>query len=137
MPVNSSAWLKTYTLQVLLRKRLEHLHCSSQPRNLKCRRWVHQVQKKENPDLEAGLFPPAPRDISKYKYWGPRLLELKEEFDESEPTTLKQWILDTRRPNQRYTFLIAVAALALALTFGLIQSITGVIQAAVSVRKGD
>jgi Ni/Fe-hydrogenase subunit HybB-like protein len=61
----------------------------------------------------------------------------KEEFDKSEPTTLKQWVLNKRRPNRRYTFLIAVAALALALTFGLIQSVTGVIQAVVSVRKGE
>jgi Ni/Fe-hydrogenase subunit HybB-like protein len=41
---------------------------------------------------------------------------------------MRQWILDKRKPNQRYTFWIAVIALFLALVFGLIQSVTGIIQ---------
>lgn len=57
-----------------------------------------------------------------------KLIELKDEYDRTEPATWKQWIIDKRRPNQRYTFWIAVAALVLGLVFGLIQTVTGIIQ---------
>jgi Ni/Fe-hydrogenase subunit HybB-like protein len=56
-------------------------------------------------------------------------MELRDEYERTEPTTMRQWMLDKRKPNQRYTFWIAVIALFFALVFGLIQSVTGVIQA--------
>jgi Ni/Fe-hydrogenase subunit HybB-like protein len=52
-------------------------------------------------------------------------MELRDEYERTEPTTVRQWILDKRKPNQRYMFWIAVIALFLALVFGLIQSVTG------------
>ncbi|PLB49136.1 hypothetical protein P170DRAFT_509749 [Aspergillus steynii IBT 23096] len=103
--------------------------------NIDCMRWVRKAQRQDEIDLEAGLFPPTSRDISNYPYWGRQLQILRDEHDRTEPTTLKQWILDRRRPNQRYTFLIAVVALALALFFGLVQSVTGVLQVVYSARE--
>ncbi|EPS31293.1 hypothetical protein PDE_06248 [Penicillium oxalicum 114-2] len=96
--------------------------------NLKCQRWVQKCCQKVAIDLEAGQLPPTSRDIASFPFWSRQLLELREEFDRTEPTTLRQWIVDKRKPNQRYTFWIAVIALFLALLFGLIQSVTGIIQ---------
>jgi len=104
--------------------------------HLACRKWVRRMQRNENLDLEAGRIPPAPRNISQYRYWGPQLLALKEEYDSTEPTTIRQWLFDKRRPNQRYTFWIAVTALVLTLVLGLIQSVTGIVQAVATVRGG-
>lgn len=89
---------------------------------------MRKARKQEYIDIEAGTLPVASRYIAQYSYWGRRLLELREEYDRTEPTTVKQWIVGKRKPNQRYTFWIAVVALALALMFGLIQSITGILQ---------
>lgn len=105
------------------------------PSHIDCRRWVCKAQRLENLDLEAALFPPAPRDIGNYRFWGRKLRALREEYDSTEPTTIKQWIFDRRKPNQRYTFWIAVMALTLAVIFGLIQSVTGIIQAVATVRN--
>ncbi|PLN80489.1 hypothetical protein BDW42DRAFT_186068 [Aspergillus taichungensis] len=102
--------------------------------HLECRQWLQGAQGRENVGLEAGLLLRAPRDLRNYRYWGQRLRELKDEYDRTEPTTIRQWVLDKRKPNQRYTFWIAVAALALALVFGLIQSVTGIVQAVAAVR---
>ncbi|KAJ5808587.1 hypothetical protein N7474_009856 [Penicillium riverlandense] len=96
--------------------------------NLKCQRWLRKARRREDIDLEAGLLPATSRTITQYPYWGRQLLELRDEYDRTEPTTVKQWIADKRNPNQRYTFWIAVVALALALVFGFIQSVTGILQ---------
>ena len=89
---------------------------------------MRKVRRREDIDLETGKLPATSRDIAQYPYWGTHLRELLDEYDRTEPTTVKQWIVDKRNPNQRYTFWIAVVALTLALVFGLIQSITGILQ---------
>ncbi|KAF9894929.1 hypothetical protein FE257_004551 [Aspergillus nanangensis] len=96
--------------------------------NLECRKWMRKTRIKAGLDIEEGRLPIVSRDISQYPYWGRQLLELRDEYDRTEPTTLKQWFRDKRNPNQRYTFWIAAIALSLALLFGLIQSITGILQ---------
>ncbi|KAJ5930824.1 hypothetical protein N7466_006317 [Penicillium verhagenii] len=97
--------------------------------NLKCQRWIRKAHRKSVIDLEMGQLPATSRDVADFTFWGRQLLELRNEYDRTEPTTLRQWILDKRKPNQRYTFWIAVIALFLGLLFGLIQSVTGIIQA--------
>ncbi|KAL4984187.1 hypothetical protein BDW68DRAFT_167546 [Aspergillus falconensis] len=98
------------------------------PTNINCRRWIRKARKEDRIDLEANIIPGETRDLKSYHYWELRLLAIIEEYDRTEPTSLRQWAVDKRRPNQRYTFWIAVIALALALVFGLIQSVTGIIQ---------
>src|SRR5436309_733511 len=88
----------------------------------KCRKWFRSIQAKEDIDIEPGI---APRDLYQYEYWGKQLIRLKEVYDKTEPRTFKQWWFDKRKPNQRYTFWIAMAALIIALLFGLTQTITG------------
>ncbi|KAJ5116688.1 hypothetical protein N7456_001036 [Penicillium angulare] len=97
--------------------------------NLKCQSWIRKARRQDGIDLEAAYLPPTSRDLADFPYWGCHLMELRDEYERTEPTTVRQWILDKRKPNQRYTFWIAVIALFLALVFGLIQSVTGIIQA--------
>jgi hypothetical protein len=60
--------------------------------DLACLRWAHRArQKQEDIDLEIA---PASRDIAEYVYWGRQLSELKDVYDRTESTTVKQWILD-------------------------------------------
>lgn len=89
---------------------------------------MRKARRQEDIEIKAGTLPATTRDIAQYPYWGRRFLEIRDEYDHTEPTTVKQWIVDKRKPNQRYTFWIAVVALVLALVFGLIQSITGILQ---------
>ncbi|KAL5041860.1 hypothetical protein BDW71DRAFT_191101 [Aspergillus fruticulosus] len=106
------------------------------PTNINCRKWIRKARKEDKIDLEANIKPGETRDLKSYHYWELRLLAIIEEYDRTEPTSLRQWAVDKRRPNQRYTFWIAVTALALALVFGLIQSVTGIIQA-IMAEKGS
>lgn len=96
--------------------------------DFRCQRWIRKSRAEANIDLEANHLPPTSREVAAFPYWGRQLLELRDEYDRTEPTTLRQWVLDKRRPTQRYTFWIAVIALFLALLFGLIQSVTGILQ---------
>jgi hypothetical protein len=44
--------------------------------------------------------------------------------DRTQLTTVKQWIVGKRKPNQQYTSWIAMVALG----FGFVQSVTGILQ---------
>ncbi|KAK0638644.1 hypothetical protein B0T16DRAFT_336850 [Cercophora newfieldiana] len=63
-----------------------------------------------------------------FSFWRDRLVILKEAYDESRPKTLLQWWFDRRNGEQWFTFWIAVLVFAVAITFGLIQSIEGALQ---------
>ncbi|KAL4864273.1 hypothetical protein BDV12DRAFT_15109 [Aspergillus spectabilis] len=104
------------------------------PTNINCRKWIRKARKEDRIDLEANTILAETRDLQSYHYWELRLLAVIEEYDRTEPTSLRQWAVDKRRPSQRYTFWIAVIALALALIFGLTQSVTGIIQVIVAAK---
>ncbi|RJE17757.1 hypothetical protein PHISCL_09906 [Aspergillus sclerotialis] len=103
--------------------------------NIQCRKWIRKAREEDSLDLEAGTTAVVNRNLESYEFWRPRLLAVIEEYDRTEPTSLKQWAVDKRRPNQRYTFWIAATALALALVFGLIQSVTGILQVIVAMES--
>ena len=71
---------------------------------------------------------PWARCPEKYNFWGPRLLIIRDAYDNSEPKHLGQWWHDRRRKVQWYTFWVAILVLVLTIVFGLIQSVTGVMQ---------
>ncbi|KAE8415274.1 hypothetical protein BDV36DRAFT_298248 [Aspergillus pseudocaelatus] len=96
--------------------------------NIQCRKWVRKAREEDSPDLEAGTTAVVTRYLSSYEFRRPSLLAIIEEYDRTEPTILTLWAVEKRRPNQRYTLRIATTALALALVFGLIQSVTGILQ---------
>ena len=67
-------------------------------------------------------------DLSaRYKYWGERLRILYEEAETPTPVTrLNKWI--ERRKSPGYTFWITFVAFSVAIFFGIVSSILGVIQ---------
>ena len=77
----------------------------------------------------------AARQIDNFQYWRDRHVILKQGFDDSEPKTIQQWWNDDRKKVQWYTFWIAALVLALNIVFGLIQSVTGIVQAWASIRS--
>ncbi len=93
------------------------------------RRWYRRVRKKADIDVEPGISCNTPRNLDHYQYWKERLALLQQTFDRSKPDTFRQWFYDKRDSDKFYTFWFAVVAIVLTLVFGLIQSITGIIQA--------
>ena len=59
---------------------------------------------------------------------------LKQAFDDSEPDTIASWWYDDRKKVQWYTFWVAALVLLLTVVFGLIQSVSGVVQAWAAVK---
>lgn len=102
------------------------------------RKWFSKKQKEFDLDPKAGSYGPlkAPaRQIDNFHYWRDRLIILKQTFDDSEPRTVSLWWHDDRKKVQWYTFWIAALVLLLTIVFGLIQSISGIVQAWVAVRS--
>jgi hypothetical protein len=99
--------------------------------NRKTRKWYDKLEKAH--DLDPGVFRRSylkleHREIDHFKYWGARLVKLKRTFDDHEPTGPAQWWRDDRKPVQWWTFWVAVMVLVLTIAFGLIQSVTGILQ---------
>lgn len=90
-----------------------------------CRKWYNKQDQFDDLDHSVLNCGSAQRRIDTYSYWHDRLVILKEEFDESRPSTLSQWWNDRREGTQWYTLWVAIA---LTLLFGLIQSIVGAMQ---------
>jgi hypothetical protein len=103
--------------------------------NTDCRSWFEKRVKQSSIDPEILNLDAAPRDINRYVYWHDRLLILQEAFDDAEPSSLSQWWFDRRKKVQWYTFWVAIVILLLTIVFGLIQSITGIVQAWASVKS--
>ncbi|KAL4925212.1 uncharacterized protein BDV17DRAFT_300385 [Aspergillus undulatus] len=91
-----------------------------------CEKWYKKQGASDELDDHVLKCGPAQRRIDEYNYWHDRLVILKEEFDESRPSTLSQWWNDRREGTQWYTLWVAIS---LTLVFGLFQSITGAMQA--------
>lgn len=92
------------------------------------RRWDRRVRKKADLDVEAGIACNTPHNLSHYHYYRERLELLKQTYDRSQPDSVTQWLYDKRNSDKFYTFWFAVVAIVLTLFFGLVQSITGVLQ---------
>jgi hypothetical protein len=79
-------------------------------------------------DVEMGFDKPPSLNIDEYRFWHERLVTLHEAYRKAKPTSLKQWWQDRRDSSQWTTFWLAVVAILLTLLFGLIQSVSGIIQ---------
>ena len=97
-----------------------------------CKRWYQKAQKR-NPgyldpkagDLELHL---QCRRVGRYTFWRDRLSTIEYSYSQSEPVTIRQWWNDRRKRVQWYTFWVATLVLLLTIIFGLIQSVTGILQ---------
>lgn len=65
---------------------------------------------------------------SRYPYWQDKLLAIEETFEKSKPRSFLQWWHDTRDMQQWWGFWLLVTGIFLTVMFGLIQSVTGIIQ---------
>ncbi|OJJ54767.1 hypothetical protein ASPSYDRAFT_93668 [Aspergillus sydowii CBS 593.65] len=90
-----------------------------------CKKWYNKQDQFDDLDHSVLNCGSAQRRMDTYRYWHDRLVILKEEFDESRPSTLSQWWNDRREGTQWYTLWVAIV---LTLLFGLIQSIVGAMQ---------
>jgi hypothetical protein len=94
-------------------------------------KWFDKLQKKYNLDPGAAKCPHIPseqRYLNHFNHWRDRLRDLKEAFDGREPPGPKYVWRDRSKPVQWWTFWIAVLILILTMVFGLIQSITSIVQ---------
>ncbi|KAI1296112.1 hypothetical protein F5Y03DRAFT_296683 [Xylaria venustula] len=67
---------------------------------------------------------------SRYPFWQDKLLVIEENFEKSKPRSFLQWWHDTRDMQQWWGFWLVVTGIFLTVLFGLIQSVTGIIQVA-------
>ena len=103
-----------------------------------CKRWYQKAQKR-NPgrldpkagDLELHL---QCRRASRYTFWNDRLSTIQNSYGQSEPGTIYQWWKNRRKRVQWYTFWVAILVLLLTIVFGLVQSVTGILQVYVAYR---
>ncbi|KAL8826309.1 MAG: hypothetical protein Q9191_003880 [Dirinaria sp. TL-2023a] len=127
----SASGIRAVYQEELLAEMLQTLALLLPRSNTKCKRWFRRSLKKY-PKLDplAGDIEllPGSRKLDRYRYWNERLRIVIKAY-ESEPRALPQWWHDRRNKVQWYTFWVAVLVLLLTIVFGLIQSITGAIQA--------
>ena len=123
----------------LIREVFETLAMLLPSSNMRCAAWFRLKTSRLGLDPKAGAceypFNRVTWDINEFHYFRDRLVILKQVFDATEPRTLSQWWLDDRKKVQWYTFWIAALVLVLTIVFGLIQSVTGIVQAWASVRS--
>jgi hypothetical protein len=87
-----------------------------------------RISEKHLVDIELALPAERPRELAKYPFWQERLGALQLAYNDSRPKRLKEWYFDRRNRNEWATFWIAVIVFFLTVFFGVISSITGIIQ---------
>jgi hypothetical protein len=91
-------------------------------------RLTHEYDTLDSQLTKCGYLKTGKRQFENFKFWHDRLVILKQVFDESHPSTFKQWWHDRRNGVQWYTFWVAIVILFLTIFFGLVQSIEGALQ---------
>lgn len=79
-------------------------------------------------DLELAMAKNTVFQLNQYPFWHERLQQIQDLYDKKTPSGLAQWWFDRRNRVQWATFWVAFLVLLLTIIFGLIQSITGVMQ---------
>ncbi|KAL9620384.1 MAG: hypothetical protein Q9160_005084 [Pyrenula sp. 1 TL-2023] len=79
-------------------------------------------------DLEFAMVQQAPLDLKYYPYWHVRLRAIQDAYDGATPRNLRQWWYNRRDRVTWATFWLAFLVFALTVLFGVIQSVTGVMQ---------
>ncbi|KAF5971214.1 hypothetical protein FBULB1_9354 [Fusarium bulbicola] len=95
---------------------------------LRAQRKSKQVENIDPSLGSCGVLRAHARRFEKFSFWHDRLVILKQAFDEAQPKTLSQWWLDRRNRVQWYTFWVAVLVFVMTIVFGIIQTLTGILQ---------
>jgi hypothetical protein len=104
------------------------MHLLFPPNDLESSKRIKRLAKRRLVDLEAHAAKTAPLDLASYPVWRHRLAEVQRRYDAVKPGTFKQWYHDRRNKPERVTFWTAIVVIVLTLIFGLISSITGILQ---------
>jgi hypothetical protein len=89
---------------------------------------TRKLRDKDEVDIEAQLEVPIYRKLDHYKIWKERLAIVQYTYDKSKPGKPKQWWFDRRNRVEWATFWVAVIVFLLTLLFGIISSVTGILQ---------
>jgi hypothetical protein len=102
------------------------------PANFETSKRTRRIGEKNHVDIEAAIESSIASDemldLSNYPYWQERLCEVQKAYDDARPKTLKQWWFDRRNRFEWATFWTAVVVFILTMVFGLIASVTGILQ---------
>jgi hypothetical protein len=100
-----------------------------------CNLWLRNSQQRWNLDPNLKFLTVALRNINEYSHWRDRLLLITDSIDKFKPETAFQWWFDRRDKVQWYTFWLVIAGITLTVFFGLVQSVTGIVQAWAAVKS--
>lgn len=96
---------------------------------LKSSKRVRRIAEKQSVDIEAQIEYHENFQLTNYPFYGERLEEIQRRYDITKPTSLKQWWFDRREKSEWVTLWIAVLVFVLTIFFGVISSVTGILQA--------
>lgn len=86
------------------------------------------MEKNLDADLELAMGKGAEFELRNYPFWHSRLEKLQKAYDKKTPSGLTQWWFDRRDRVQWATFWVAFVVFLLTVIFGIISSVTGVLQ---------
>lgn len=94
----------------------------------KSRRNIRMMEKNPHIDLELAMAKQASFDLNNYRYWHARLAKIQTAYDRTSPKNLQQWWFDRRDRVHWATFWTAFVVFILTIIFGVISSVTGILQ---------
>jgi hypothetical protein len=99
---------------------------------------TRRIEKKHHVDLEAAIHSlihsDARLDLRNYPFWQERLRGICRVYEDAQPKTLRQWWFDRRNRFNWATLWAAFIVFCLTLVFGVISSVTGIMQVYASFR---
>lgn len=113
----------------LVSETLETLNLLYRPLDVKMHKRNRRLMDKYlKTDLEFAMVQQAPLDLKHYPYWHERLRAIQDAYDSSTPRNLRQWWFNRRDRVTWATFWLAFLVFVLTVLFGVIQSVTGIMQ---------
>lgn len=97
-----------------------------------CNSWLADEIRRGAVDRNIMHRDPPNLDKARYHFWQEKLTIIEEAFGKAKPTGFFQWWHDRRDMQQWWGFWLVVAGIFLTVLFGLIQSVTGILQVAMS-----
>ena len=98
------------------------------PESSKSSRRIGKISKRGDVDLEVQIRKHISLKLDSYPFWGERLAEIQRRYDTSRPKHVAQWYYDRRNRDARARLWIAIIIFVLTVLFGVISSVTGVLQ---------
>jgi len=101
--------------------------------DVKATKRVGKIARRKGVDIEARIEEVMDEDrrfqLKHYPYYGERLKRIQEKYDEMKPASLKQWWYDRRKREEWAAFMLgAIVIFVLTVVFGIISSVTGILQ---------